>query len=63
MVKLRELSLQQSVDLACLLMRIERDIQKYTENIPTVGGNVKVAIIDDKGFRFLAGHELKSQTF
>jgi len=63
MVKLRELSLQQAVDLAGLLMRIERDIQTYTENIPTVGGNVKVAIIDDKGFKFLSGHDLKSQTF
>lgn len=63
MNKLRELSLQQAVDLACLLMRIERDIQKYTENIPTVGGNVKVAVINDKGFRFLSGHELKSQSF
>lgn len=28
MNKLRELSLQQAIDLACLLMRIERDIQK-----------------------------------
>jgi len=63
MGKLRELSLQQAIDLACLLMRIERDIQKYTENIPTVGGNVKVAVIDDKGFRFLSGHDLKSQNF
>ncbi|SDW84724.1 hypothetical protein SAMN05444410_106119 [Hydrobacter penzbergensis] len=63
MNKLRELSLQQAVDLACLLMRIERDIQKYTENIPTVGGNVKVAVINENGFRFLSGHELKSQSF
>src|SRR6185437_15404894 len=31
--KLSELSLQQAVDLASLLMRIEIDIQKYTENI------------------------------
>ena len=63
MRKLSQLSLQQAIDLACLLMRIERDIQKYTENIPTVGGNVKVAVIDDKGFRFLSGHDLKSQSF
>lgn len=56
--KLTELSLQQAVDLACLLMRIEMDIQKYTENIPTVGGVVKIAVIDDTGFRFISGVEI-----
>lgn len=50
MNKITELSLQQAIDLACLLLRIERDIQRYTENIPTVGGVVKIAIIDDQGF-------------
>lgn len=62
-VKLRELSLQQAIDLACLLMRIERDIQKYTENVPTVGGLVKVAVIDDGGFRFISGNNLTSGSF
>lgn len=55
MSKIKELSIQQAYDLACLLMRIERDIQKYTENIPTVGGVVKIAKIDDKGFAFITG--------
>ncbi|HPS83317.1 MAG TPA: hypothetical protein PLA88_03300 [Bacteroidales bacterium] len=56
--KLGELSLQQAVDLANLLMKVEIDFQNYTEDIPTVGGVIKLAIIDKKGFRFIAGHEI-----
>ncbi|MFD0940193.1 hypothetical protein [Pedobacter boryungensis] len=56
--RLTELSLQQAVDLATLLMRIEIDIQKYTENIPTVGGVIKLAVIDNDGFRFISGNEI-----
>jgi hypothetical protein len=56
--KLTELSLQQAVDLSCLLMKIEIDIQKYTENIPTVGGVIKIATIDASGFRFVSGNEI-----
>jgi hypothetical protein len=64
MFKLRDLSLQQAVDLASLLMRIEIDIQKYTENIPSVGGVIKLAVIDADGFRYIAGHEIvKHETF
>lgn len=59
MTKIPDLSLQQAVDLACLLMRIEVDIQKFTENIPTVGGLIKVATIDKTGFSFKAGHEIE----
>lgn len=59
MFKLTDLSIQQAVDLACLLMRIEIDIQKYTETIPTVGGVVKVAIIDSEGFKHVSGHEIR----
>jgi len=55
---LSDLSLQQAVDLACLLMNIEIDFQKYTEDIPTVGGVVKLAIIDENGFRYIAGIEI-----
>jgi hypothetical protein len=55
---LTELSLQQAVDLAYLLMKIEIDFQKYTKNIPTVGGVIKMAIIDEEKFRFIAGKEL-----
>lgn len=61
--KLRELSLAQAVELACLLMQLEKNMQKYTENIPTVGGNIKVAVIDDKGFKFISGHELKAVVY
>lgn len=64
MLKLRNLSLQQAVDLANLLMKIEIDIQKYTENIPSVGGVIKLAVIDNNGFRFISGHEIvKHDTF
>lgn len=56
--KLADLSLQQAVDLASLLMKIEINFQKYTENIPTVGGVVKLAVIDKDGFRFINGHEI-----
>jgi len=56
--RLSDLSLQQAVDLACLLMNIEIDFQKYTEDIPTVGGVVKLAIIDEFGFRYIAGKEI-----
>lgn len=56
--KLGQLSLQQAVDLANLLMKVEIDFQNYTEDIPTVGGVIKLAIIDKGGFRFIAGHEI-----
>lgn len=57
-VELFELSLQEAVELANLLMRIEMDFQRYTETIPTVGGVIKIAIIDKKGFKFLAGNRI-----
>lgn len=56
--KLSELSLQQAVDLASLLMRLEIDFQTYTENIPTVGGVIKLATIDKNGFKFINGDEI-----
>lgn len=56
---LNNLSLQQAVDLASLLMRIEVDFQKYTKNIPTVGGLIKLAVIDDDGFRFISGNNIE----
>lgn len=56
--KLTDLSLQQAADLANLLMRIEMDIQKFTENIPVVGGVIKLAVIDKNGFKFISGHEI-----
>ena len=60
--RLADLSLQQAVDLASLLMKIEINFQKYTENIPTVGGVVKLAIINKDGFKFISGNEiLKSE--
>jgi hypothetical protein len=60
MNKISDLSLQQAINLACLLMRIERDIQRYTENIPTVGGVVKIAYINNDGFKFIKGNQLEA---
>ncbi|HEY1019279.1 MAG TPA: hypothetical protein VGE25_09790 [Sediminibacterium sp.] len=57
--KLSELSLQQAVNLASLLMKLEVDFQTYTENIPTVGGVIKLAVIDKDGFKFISGHEIQ----
>jgi hypothetical protein len=56
--KLQQLSLQQAVDLAGLLMRVEIDFQKYTTLIPTVGGVIRLAVIDEHGFRYLAGDQI-----
>lgn len=56
--KLKDLSLQQAVDLACLLMNIEIDFQKYTETIPTVGGVIRLAVINDKGFKYISGDDI-----
>ena len=56
---LSNLSLQQAVDLAALLMRIEMDFQKYTKLIPTVGGKIKIAVIDEDGFKFIRGKAIK----
>lgn len=58
MLKLTDLSLQEAVNLANLLMKVEIDFQKYTEDVPTVGGVIKIAVIDNNGFKFVAGHEI-----
>lgn len=58
LLNLTELSLQQAVDLASLLMRLEVDFQRYTRNVPTVGGVIKLAIIDDNGFEPILGHKI-----
>lgn len=58
MLKLSQLSMQQAVDLAFLLMRIEMEIQRYTEEIPNVGGLIKLAIINKDGFKFISGDEI-----
>ncbi|HCH59837.1 MAG TPA: hypothetical protein DEV73_04480 [Candidatus Zambryskibacteria bacterium] len=58
MANLHDLSLQEAVNLASLLMRVELDFQKYTKDIPTVGGVIKLAVIDKDGFRYIHGHEI-----
>lgn len=57
-LRLLDLSLQQAVDLAHLFMKIEVGFQKYTQNIPSVGGIIRLAVIDKQGFRFIAGHNI-----
>lgn len=56
--KLRNLSLQQATDLSFLLLKVERDFQLYTEPIPTVGGQIKLAVINDKGIKYILGEEI-----
>lgn len=58
-IKFRELSLQEAVDLAALLIKIVMDIQVYTEKIPTVGGLIRLAVISkDKGFEWISGDKI-----
>jgi hypothetical protein len=41
-------------------MRLEVDFQKYTKNMPTVGGVIKLAVIDEhEGFRFILGDKIE----
>ena len=59
-INFRELSLQEALDLAALLIKIVMDIQVYTEKIPTVGGLIRLAVIrKDTGFDWISGHDLK----
>ncbi|MBF4515802.1 hypothetical protein IRZ71_05585 [Flavobacterium sp. ANB] len=58
-IKFRELSLQEAVDLASLLIKIIMDIQVYTEKIPTVGGLIRLAIINkETGFQWISGDKI-----
>lgn len=60
-LKFRELSLQEAVDLAALLVKITMDIQVYTEKVPTVGGLIRLAIISkEKGFEWISGNKIAS---
>lgn len=58
--KIRELSLQEAVNLAFLLLKAEMDLQKYTQDIPTIGGVIKVATIDANGYNVLCGDKIIS---
>jgi hypothetical protein len=58
-IKFRELSLQEAVDLAALLIKIIMDIQVYTEKIPTVGGLIRLAVIHkETGFSWISGDKI-----
>lgn len=58
-IKFRELSLQEALNLAALLIKIVMDIQVYTEKIPTVGGLIRLAVIhEERGFEWISGHKL-----
>ncbi|TCD11632.1 hypothetical protein EZ449_05065 [Pedobacter frigidisoli] len=58
-IKFRQLSLQEALDLAALLIKIVMDIQVYTEKIPTVGGLIRLAVIhEERGFEWISGHKL-----
>lgn len=58
-LKFRELSLQEAIDFAALLIKIVMDIQVYTEKIPTVGGLIRLAVIKEgKGYDDISGQHL-----
>ena len=58
-IKFRELSVQEAVDLAALLIKIVMEIQIYTEKIPTVGGLIRLAVITkEKGFEWVSGDKI-----
>ncbi|MES2516087.1 MAG: hypothetical protein V4580_18170 [Bacteroidota bacterium] len=59
---LSTLSLQQASDLAFLLLKVERDFQAYTKDIPTVGGQVKLATINEDGVHFVLGKNIIKPT-
>lgn len=62
-IKRRPLSLQEAVEFAALLVRVVINIQAYTEKIPTVGGVIKLAVIDKNGFNNISGHEIIKPSF
>jgi hypothetical protein len=55
---LSNLSLQEAVNMAYLLLKMEITFQANTEKIPTVGGRIKIAVIDKHGFRYITGHNI-----
>jgi hypothetical protein len=52
-LELSSLNIQQAVDLASLLMRLEIDLFKVTHTRPQVGGTIQLAAITEKGFHFI----------
>lgn len=59
-INFRELSLQEALNLAALLIKIVMDIQVYTEKIPTVGGLIRLAVIHkDAGFEWISGNKIE----
>jgi 20S proteasome alpha/beta subunit len=57
---MKELSIQEAVNLAYLCLKIEMDFQNYSNDMPVVGGVIRIAIIDKGGFRFLSGDRIIS---
>jgi hypothetical protein len=55
---LSNLSLQQAVNMAFLFLKMEIAFQAGAEKIPTVGGRIKIAVIDKHGFRYITGHNI-----
>jgi hypothetical protein len=62
MFHISNISLQQAADLAYLLLKVERDFQVYTKEIPTVGGHVKLATINEDGINFILGKSIIKPT-
>jgi 20S proteasome alpha/beta subunit len=55
--KIRELSLQEAIDYANLLMNLVMEFEKYTAKIPTVGGQIKLVALTKDGIKYIKGFE------
>jgi hypothetical protein len=51
-IDIADLSIQQAIDLASMLIRLEMDYFRFTKAEPEVGGVISLAIVDEEGFRF-----------
>jgi hypothetical protein len=52
-------SLQDAIDYVKFLIKTTGDFQRFSGNLPTVGGDIDVALITNKhGFRWIAQKEL-----
>lgn len=52
-IDIANMSTQQAVDLASMLMRLEIDYFKFTKTDPHVGGVIRLAVVDEEGFRYI----------
>ncbi len=58
-LNLASFSLQDAVDYAKFLIRTTSDYQRFSGNMPTVGGDIDIALLTNhRGFQWIAQKEL-----